>query len=105
MFGTRALEVANSTLAAENRDLRDTLRSERDAWAKERKDLVDRIIALTKPQAHAAINPVPHIQLQHDNMIEAKQRRINHPGYSTRPPLPPYPKRAGESKPPEVAGN
>jgi hypothetical protein len=50
MFGWgRKSDAVLTVLRAENSDLRQTLRDEREAWAKERQTLVDRIVALANP--------------------------------------------------------
>lgn len=52
MFGFRVRrDDALLALRAENSDLRQTLREEREAWTRERQELVDRIIALASPAA------------------------------------------------------
>jgi hypothetical protein len=52
MFGfgnAKRLDSLLSILRAENSDLRQTLREERSSWARERQELVDRIVALASP--------------------------------------------------------
>lgn len=52
MFGfgnTKRVDLLLSALRAENSDLRQTLREERTQWARERQELVDRIVALASP--------------------------------------------------------
>lgn len=99
MFGIGALERTLSILTAENSDLRQSLRSERDAWmtersawTKERKDLIDRIIALTNPSVHALMNPEPRPTPAPTPHIT----RVNQPGMGRHVPLPPYPQRPAE---------
>lgn len=107
MFGSKALERALSALVAENTDLRRSLNDERQRWAEERQQLLDRLIACTNPAATRELKrqptttppSTPAVQVQ---TTDNRPRRINFPGYSNSTPLPPYPKLAVVDAPSEA---
>jgi hypothetical protein len=84
---SRHLEKALAIVTSELTDLRDQYRREREAWDAERKELLDRIMALTSPGAmrqfrQPAKSPPPLPK-------EPAKRRVNFPGVfrpDTRPP-------------------
>lgn len=94
MFGTGVAERTLNALIAENTDLRRALREERAAWSEERQKLLDRIMALTSPQAATILNPPPPRPTVSVAPTQAP-RRLHFPG-SPSVPLPPYPERASE---------
>lgn len=97
MFGNGAGDRVLNALVAENADLRDTLRREREAWNAERQQLLNKILAVTHPQAVALLQPQPPIRPRASSAVSPQvARRINFPGYTRRPPTPPYPQRAAE---------
>lgn len=89
MFG-RSSENTIAVLHAELNDLRRLLENERAAFAAERKELLDRLIALAAPAAHRELHP--------RQAVVGKPRvasRINFPGYEPNQ-RPPHPKDAAE---------
>lgn len=93
-------------LRAENSDLRQTLRSEREAWAVERQELIDRIVALANPailrelrRDAVAAQPTERPSPQH----AAKEWRPNFPGVDE--PYKDPPKREGQGVLDEIVAN
>lgn len=72
-----ALLTAYQKLASQLTDTQNSLQTEREASARERKELVDRILALTDPIAHTLVNP--RLKVQSPSMV--KPRSV-YPGYS-----------------------
>lgn len=101
MFGSKASERAMAALVAENTDLRRSLRDERERWATERQQLLDKLIACVNPAAtrelsRAANTTPPSPSIEVKSKTEMRPRRINFPGYSNAVALPPYPALAVE---------
>jgi hypothetical protein len=71
-----ALLTAYQKLASQLTDTQNSLQTEREATAKERKELVDRILALTNPIAHTLVNP--RVSTQGSSMVRP---RSLYPGY------------------------
>lgn len=92
----RALENLISLQRSEISDLRAAMRDERAAFAAERKDLLDRLLACTQPAAHRELHSRPNrmIDLEKAAAMRDSPKRIHFPGYvkSFRPPSPPSPR-------------
>jgi hypothetical protein len=92
----RALEALVALQRSEISDLRAAMRDERAAFAAERKDLIDRLLAVTKPAALREVHP--RAERPYDPQREAAKaalpKRIFFPGYvkSFRPPTPTIPR-------------
>lgn len=84
-----------SVLAAELNDLRRLLENERAAFAAERMELINRIIALTAPAVHRELNP-----RERQAFVQKPEgpRRIHFPGYEPNQ-RPPHPRDMDEAEP------
>lgn len=85
----RHLQQALALITSELTDLRAQVREDKEAWALERKQLLDRIMVLTKPGALREMSPRP----LSPNVLEPKNgatTRPNYPGWhpDTRPASP-----------------
>jgi len=70
-------------LKAENSDLRAQLRAERTQFAEERQQLLDRIIALSRPEIHRELHPRAAVVPQRQ-----PQRKVGLPGSGHLVPRP-----------------
>lgn len=55
------LDKLNESLTVQLRDLQDSVARERAEWVKERQALIDRLLAVDKPQAVQVLNPPPRV--------------------------------------------
>lgn len=77
MFGKTLTNIV-AALRAENTDLRQQLRLERESWSTERQKLLDRILALTAPGALREVaRPTP---AQRPLETPSAPRRLHYPG-------------------------
>ena len=94
----RYVEGVLAALQAENSDLRQQLRAEREKWEGEREKLLDRILALSAPGALREVRraPSPHPQEPMGPPGASRRQRLHFPGYTTdtRPPSPSTPPSA-----------
>lgn len=101
MFWSRAHEALILSQRAEISDLRAALRAEREAFAAERKELVDRIIALSNPPVHRELHPrPPRLESLMDKPVAS---RIHFPGTGKQSFPVPFPSSRGplpEAEPP-----
>lgn len=83
----RSQEVVG-LLAAEVSDLREQLRLREQQWAEERAQLLDRILALSNPNALREVRRPPNPEA-HSAPADPRPRRLHYPGYmpSFRPPI------------------
>lgn len=86
-----AVESMMAQLRAENTDLRQQLRLEREEWHKERLALLDRLLAVESPGALREARRLP--EPPRPPHVESGRRRLNFPGRQTdlRPPSPKTP--------------
>jgi hypothetical protein len=87
-------QLALSTLQAENTDLRQQLRLEREQSEAAKRELVDRILALTNPPALREVRRTPPV----GGLLDPAFRHRNHATDS----LPPYPPRTPVILPPQT---
>lgn len=92
MFGSRRTEAALAALQAENSDLRLQLRTERDQFAQERQQLLDRLLAVSVPNALREVRRAPTRGPGTTFDVPQQRRRLHYPGEGVptmRPPDPP----------------
>ncbi len=88
MFGKTLANIV-AALRAENTDLRQQLRLEREQWSQERLKLLDRLLALTAPGALREVAPRQTPTGPKVETTPKAPRRLNIPGvaFDTYPPL------------------
>lgn len=79
-----------ATLRAELSDLKEQHRQDRVQWESDRRELIDRVMALTAPAALRGVRRTPPGELLVPASGPPERRRINYPGSDARV-LPPYP--------------
>lgn len=91
--------AALQALQAENSDLRAALRLEREQFAAERKQLLDRIMVLSAPTSYRELTRQPDVRkIQGSDELQPKVRHLHYPG--DRPLTPP----ALPRRPPQISG-